>query len=373
MKNKTIGLDARLWNHPGIGRYVREFSFEMVRCLKDEKFVLLGDPAPIRDFFSSRQSSSFTPACIETHSKIYSLQEQWQMPGKTSSLDLLHVPHFNIPVLLKEKLVVTIHDLIYLHESRASKSFFGKAYVSWLLKMIEKKAAAVIAVSQHTKNDLLEQFPRFSKDRVFVTYEASAPLFHKISNPLELQEVRRRYSLSRPFILFVGTLKPHKNVLTLIRALKILRETKGVEHDLVLVGRKDERNRPLLDMIKQNAFVRYLGELSDPDVAVLYNCAEVFVLPSTHEGFGLPAIEAMACGTPVIVSNRSSLPEIVGSAGLIFDPLKVDALCELLYNVLNGEELRKNMINLGLTRAREFSWRTTAEQTMEVYRKVLEG
>ena len=161
------------------------------------------------------------------------------MPGKARSLDLLHVPHFNIPVLLKTKLVVTIHDLIYLHEPGASKSFFGKAYVAWLLKTIEKKASAVIAVSQHTKNDLLDQFPRFSKDRVFVTYEASSPLFHKISNPLELQGVRNRHSLSKPFILFVGTLKAHKNVLTLIRALKILRETKGVDHDLVLVLKKN--------------------------------------------------------------------------------------------------------------------------------------
>lgn len=373
MKNKTIGLDARLWKHPGIGRYVRELSWEMARCLESEKLILLGDPAPIHDFFSSRQGSSSAPTCIETHSKIYSLQEQWQMPGKAASLDLLHVPHFNIPVFLRTKLVVTIHDLIYLHEPGALKSHLGKPYVAWLLKMIEKKAAAVFAVSQHTKNDLLEQFPRLSRDHVFVTYEASSPLFHKISNSLELQAVRSRHSLSKPFILFVGTLKAHKNVPALIRALKILRETKGVDHELVLVGRKDEQNRLLLDMIKQNAFVRYLGELSDPEVAVLYNCAEVFVLPSFCEGFGLPAIEAMASGTPVIVSNRSSLPEIVGSAGLIFDPLKVDALCELLYNVLNNDELRKKMITLGLARAGEFSWRTTAEQTMDVYRKVLEG
>jgi len=331
----------------------------------------IGNPKSIQDFLSASNNLRTVPSYIEANSKIYSLAEQWEIPRKSNSLDLLHVPHFNIPVFLKKKLVVTVHDLIYLHEPDASRSKFGKAYVTWLLKMIRKKAAAVIAVSEYTKNDLLSHFPGFSAERVFVTHEAPSPIFKKIESPSTLQKTRQRYGLLRPLVLFVGTLKPHKNLVTLIHAIKILTERKVIDHDLVVVGRKDERQKGLLKLIHQNSFVRYLGELEDSELVALYNLADVFVLPSYYEGFGLPVVEAMACGTPVITSNRSSLPEIIGSAGLSFDPNQVDALVELLYNILSNQELRKNMSNIGLEQVKGFSWRKTAEETLKVYDRVM--
>ncbi len=371
MRKKTVGLDARMWDHPGIGRYIRELSRELVGLAKGMDISFIGNPKSIRDFFTTAKNSNGVPSCIDAHSKIYSLAEQWEIPQKTSSLDLLHVPHFNIPVFLKKKLVVTIHDLIYFHQPDASRSKFGKTYMTWLLKVIEKKASGVITVSEYTKRDLLNYFPGLSAERVFVTYEAPSPLFKQIEDPLVLQPVKDRYGLSKPFVLFVGTLKPHKNLPVVVNALKILRDSKGIEHELVLVGRKDPQHQTLLNLVARNPFVRHLGECADSDLRALYNLADVFVLPSYFEGFGLPVVEAMACGTPVISSDRSSLPEVVGSAGALFNPDKVDALSDLLYNILTNQELRKNMSKMGLEQVKKFSWRRTAEQTLKVYEKIL--
>ena len=371
MNKFKIGIDARMWSHPGIGRYIRELSRELVAGARGVEFSFIGNPKPIQDFFSVAEYPGPAPSYIEAHSKVYSLSEQWEISKKASGLDLLHVPHFNIPVLSRKKLVVTVHDLIYLHEPDASRSRFGGAYTAWLLKVIEKKASAVITVSEYTKKDLLNYFPGLPADRVFVTYEAPSPLFKKIENSAVLQTVSGRYGLSKPFVLFVGTLKHHKNLSTLIHAMKLLKEKEGVSHELVVVGRKDERQKELLSLIRENSFVRYLGELPDPELVALYNLADAFVLPSFYEGFGLPAIEAMACGTPVIASNRSSLPEVVGSAGLSFDPNQVDALVELLYNVLMDEELRKKLSNMGLEQVGRFSWKKTAEKTLKVYEQAM--
>ena len=371
MPGFSVGLDARMWDHPGIGRYLRELSYELLEGASNEAISLIGNSRLIKNSFPVLKNPDARLSCVEADSKIYSVHEQWEMPWKAWQFDLLHVPHFNIPVFSKNKMVVTVHDLIYLHEPRASRSRFGRAYAGRLLKIIAKKAAAVIAVSDSTKKDLLDHFPELSSDRIFVTHEAPSALFKKIDDASELSAVKRRYGLEKPFILFIGTFKPHKNIPTLIRALKVLREGRAVDHELILVGRKDERNTELIRLIGENQFVRCLGELSNREIAVLYNLAEVFVLPSYYEGFGLPVIEAMACGTPVIASNRTSLPEVVGGAGLLFDPERVDALTELLYNAISDQELRKNLSKLGLERAKTFTWRRAAEKTLQVYRQVM--
>ncbi len=358
-----------MWGHPGIGRYIRELSREIVSLAPEFRFSFLGESERIKDFFRSSNLLN-EPVYTPASSKVYSLAEQWEILKKASNLDLLHSPHFNIPVFYRKKMVVTVHDLIYLHEPTASRFKFGKIYVNELLKQIAKKASLVITVSEYTKKDLLEHFPRFSAERIVAIPEAPSAIFAKMPDHL-LQDAKKRFGLSKPFILFVGTLKPHKNIPTLINAVKILRDSKGIEHDLVLVGRKDQRNKEVLEMIHDNVFVKYLGEPSDKDLVSIYNLADVFVLPSFYEGFGLPALEAMACGTPVIVSNRCSLPEIVGSAGAIFDAGQVDALVGVLYNILFSQELRKNMSNIGLEQAGRFSWRKTAEETVKIYERAM--
>ena len=348
MKKRKIGIDARMWGHPGIGRYLRELSGAMAaEPFEHELFYIRG------------------------RAKIYGLAEQWEIPWKARHFDLLHVPHFNIPVLFNGKLVVTIHDLTYFHSPEVSKSPLAKLYVTWLLRTIRKKARAILAVSEYTKKDLLETFPGIPENLVFVTHEAAAPEFRKIEDENALARIRGKYSLNRPFVLFVGSLKKHKNVPALIEAVARLKERKNIPHELVLTGKSGPTEKELTALIGRHDFVRMIGEAEGRDLPGLYSLAEAFVLPSFREGFGLPVLEAMACGTPVVVSNRTSLPEVAGDAGLLFDPERIDALEDVLYNVLNNNELRKNMIQRGFEQAQRFSWKRTAEQTLQVYRQAL--
>ncbi|MBI4352754.1 MAG: glycosyltransferase family 4 protein [Candidatus Omnitrophica bacterium] len=363
-----IGLDVRMWDHPGIGRYIRELVRAMKKEAPGERFCLLGYRRR-RDEILDGAGNAF--GFREVSSGIYSLSEQLEMAAKAKDFDLLHVPHFNIPLLFKGKLVVTVHDLIYLREPAASKKFLAQAYARFFFKAIAGKAAAVIAVSEYTKRDFLGMFPSVSPDRVSVTYEAASPVFRRMEKE-RLEEIRRRHGLNGPFVLFVGSLKPHKNVPALIRAVELLRNRNAFPVDLVLVGRKDARDGELFRTVKERRFVHYLGELKDEEVAALYNLAAVFVLPSFREGFGLPALEAMACGTPVIASNRASLPEVIGGAGMLFDPHEVDALAEALNKVLANKKLSEEMSQKGLERVKEFSWEKAARQTLQVYRKLKE-
>ena len=369
MKNSgKIGIDIRLWSHPGIGRYLRELVGAMGNRRNFEDFHFLGYQKDLELLRMKKAGVS----CQKVTSGIYSVAEQWEMARRAESLPLLHVPHFNIPVCRQGKLVVTVHDLIYLHDAAASKSRWGKPYVEFLFREIQKKASAILAVSEYTKADLLNRFPKISSEKVYVTHEAASSFFQPGLDAAALEAAGKKYHLEKPFVLFVGSLKEHKNIPLLIEAVKQFRTEKKIDADLVIVGRRDMKNEGLWRRIQENrVFVRYLGELTDADLATLYQLARVFVLPSLREGFGLPALEAMASGVPVIVSNRASLPEIAGNAGLVFDPERVDELTALLYNVFSDGALRERLSIAGIARAKEFSWEETAQKTLAVYQKVL--
>ena len=367
MSKYSVAVDVRMWNHPGIGRYIRELTKQPAYRSFENKIYFLGRAQFKNEILSGGSGDAFK----EASSGIYGLAEQFEIPLKAGGADLLHVPHFNVPLLFRGKLVATIHDLIYVRGENTLRSGAGRAYVRFLLNHIAKKAAAVITVSENTKRELLAFLPKMPSDRVFVTYEAASPIFKKIEDREKLDRARAHHALHKPFVLFVGSLRLHKNVSVLIKSLIFLREKKGMTHELVLAGCMDPRNTELLDLMKRHSFVRHFDQLSDEALVSFYNLADLFVLPSFVEGFGLPAIEAMACGTPVVVSNRSSLPEIVGEAGTLVDPYQVDALSEVIYNVLKNRELRETMSKKGLERAKLFSWERTAQQTLEVYRQVL--
>ena len=372
METRKIAVDIRMWHHAGIGRYLRELVAELLSQTNSYEFIFLGGLSQKEDIrkicFDRKRKFSYR----ETRSKIYSLAEQWEIRQKAKGADLLHVPHFNVPVLCDKRLVVTIHDLIYLHRSESSLGFLGRSYLHFLLKRIEKKSAFILTVSEATKKELLEFFPKIPREKICVTHESCSPIFKRAESLAVFSETKAKFSLTKPFVLFVGSLKIHKNIPTLIRAIKALREKNGLDHELVLVGREDLKNKDLLRLIRANPFVRPLGALSDPELLGLYHLADTMVLPSFREGFGLPVLEAMACGTPVIASNQSSLPEVVGDAGLLFDPSQVDELVTVLYNVLSSKELRDKMSKNGLNRAKLFSWEKTARETLEVYQKALQ-
>lgn len=370
MNPATIGFDARMWNHAGIGRYSRELMSAMLKKQRPYGFCLFGKEGLLEGL---PEPAGNRVACRKAQSRIYGLAEQWEMGLAGHEVDLMHVPHFNCSVLGAKKLVVTIHDLIYLRDTASMKSgFLGRWYVDHLFRTIRRKAAAILTVSEYTKNDLLDYLPGLSAERVFVTPEAAAAVFCQKNDTEKSERIRRIYQLHKPFVLFVGTLKSHKNVPVLIKAMAQLRGERKCRHDLVLVGRSDLRNKPVFDLIqKYGEWVRHFESVIDEDLVTVYNLAECLAMPSLMEGFGLPVLEAMQCGTPVVLSRKTALEEVGGEAAIYCEPSSQDSVAEALYSVLSDSELRGTLAKEGLERARLFSWEKTAQRTLEVYQKVL--
>lgn len=365
-----IAIDTRMGAHPGIGRYIRELVVSLLdQRPADIRWVFLGDPSLSRQFAAKAGDCDF----IHAKSPIYSVDEQWEMSYLAHGVDLLHVPHFNISVLSRTPLVTTIHDLTYVHQKGSTRSILGRSYAKSLMRIAIQRSKTILTVSEYTKKDILQCFPKTDPSKIIVTYEAASSYFKKIEGQTRLNDLKNKLMLEKPFVLSVGSLKTHKNIPTLLSAMKLLHESGKIDAELLIVGRKDSKDDSLLRQIQAAGNgVRYLGELEDESLLSLYNLCEVFVLPSLREGFGLPVLEAMSCGAPVIVSDRTSLPEIAGDAGLVFDAMSAEALAHQMQKVFTDTGLRKRLSTAGLARAREFSWKKTAEKTLEVYRKALQ-
>lgn len=361
-----IGIDVRMWEHPGIGRYLRELVAALSASGARQSFCFLGFPRTAAILAQHFPSAKFEKAS----SRIYGLREQEELWRFSRKVDLLHVPHFNAPLFSSSKLIVTVHDLIYLKSARYSGSYLGKLYARTLFQGLARNAAAVIAVSRFTMNDLIRAFPKLA-GRVEVIHEAASAHFRQSPDPKALRAVRDRFALSSSFILFVGSFKSHKNLPVLLDAFQGIRKKSGMAHELVLVGKKDPKEKALLRRLEGLPHVRCLGSMPDESLFALYHLAEVLVVPSLWEGFGLPVLEAMACGTPVICSDRSSLPEVAGDAALTFDPERVDQLEELLVRVLQDGDLRQKLSAKGLERSSRFSWESAAQETLKLYERVL--
>jgi len=303
------------------------------------------------------------------------LNNMFTLPNALSKLecDLVHFPAFTgsqqrAYQKVKVPIVLTVHDLtpILFPEAHPTKSalFWGKAF-----KAIVKHVTHWIAVSGNTKADLVKIFD-IDPQNVTVVYEAADDIYKPYPDKQDLKGlIRRKYGIEKPFILYTGTLEPRKNIPTLLRAFAELKR-KGFQHELVLIGGKGWKYEEIFETIHQlgmNDQVIVPGYVPKEDLVAFYNAAEVFVYPSLYEGFGLPPLEAMACGTPVVVSNTSSLPEVVGDAGLLVDPLNVDGLTGAIEKLLVDEDLRQNLSKKALEKAGHFSWEGTAFRTWELY------
>ena len=295
------------------------------------------------------------------------------LPGTihNSQPNLCHFTNALAPLWQPVPYVLTIHD--------ASLFVYGNYHprarhltMRLTLPLVARRAAAVITVSEHSRNDLIRVLS-LQPEKIHVVYEAAADEFRPVEDRQALDALRHKYSLPEKFVLYVGTLEPRKNLLRLVRALKQLRE-QGWTYHLVLAGpmgwMMETFDREVHDMGLQDA-VHYLGYVPSEDLPALYSLATVFGFPSLYEGFGLPPLEAMACGTPVLTSNRSSLAEICGDAAYLVDPQSEEDITAGLCALLSDEELRRKLRARGLERVARFSWQRAARETSEVYRQVL--
>jgi len=284
--------------------------------------------------------------------------------------DILHV-NYVAPFFASCPIVTTVHDVSF----KRFPEFFSprdRLLFATLLAATLRRISAVIAVSDYAKQEIVEVYP-FLKDKVYVTLEASNPMFGLVHDEALLQSVRLRHGIGSDYILAVGNLQPRKNLLRLISTFdRVRREVKCVK--LVIVGKDQWRFSHIYDAVKNYSLesdVVFTGYIPDKELVLLYNSARVFVYPSLYEGFGLPILEAMACGTPVITSNTSSMPEVAGDAALLVDPLKEYQIEKAIVRILSDPDLSKTLTEKGLKRAAQFSWQKTALDTLAVYNKIL--
>src|SRR6266852_1154556 len=301
----------------------------------------------------------------------YSVAEQVKIPLvlKRERVTLFHAPHYVLPPLVRCRSVVTIYDCIHLMFPQYLPNRLALTYARASIRLAARRATRVLTVSESSKRDIL-RFVDVAADKIDVIYNAYDERFGVEPREEDVIRVRERYQLHDEFVLYAGNVKPHKNLERLIDAFDLVRK-RGLEHlKLVLIGDDISKYTALRRAVHQHQlhkYVRFLGYLPEETLAVMYRLAGVFVFPSLYEGFGLPPLEAMASGTPVVTSNASSLPEVAGDAALLVDPYRPEAIADGIERVLCDETLRRDLRAQGLARARQFSWEQSVRRIREIY------
>ena len=365
-----IAIDARKFHDFGIGTYIRNLLKHLASSDHDTEYVVLCRP---QDTELVRQLGPNFKAVAE-QSKPYSIREQIALPVRllTARVDLFHAPHYVLPPLVPCRSIVTIHDCIHLMFPQYLPNRMAYVYARASLAAAATRAARILTVSETSKSDIL-RYCNVPADRIIVIPNAIDDRLATPPRDEDIQRVRERYQLDGPFVLYVGNIKPHKNLERLIDAFHLVRREGFERLKLLIIGdqiSRFPRLRRAVDRYKLHKHVRFLGFVGDDTLAALYRLATVFVFPSLYEGFGLPPLEAMASGTPVVTSNVSSLPEVVGDAAVLVDPYSAKSIAEGIQRVLVDPALRETLRLRGLERAKAFSWEASVRRTLDVYREV---
>jgi glycosyltransferase involved in cell wall biosynthesis len=366
-----VAIDARKLRDYGIGTYVRNLLRQLARQDATNEYVILCREADCDAL--EELGPRFRPVIENAGS--YSIAEQFALPIalRRESAELFHAPHYVLPPLTPCRAVVTIHDCIHLRFPQYLPSRVGYAYARAQMWTATHRAARVITVSEASKRDILRYF-HVPESRIDVIYNAIDERFWQQPAADEIARVRERYRLDSPFVLYAGNIKPHKNLERLIEAFHLLRQNAAMKDvQLLIIGDEISKYATLRRAVhshKLHKHVRFFGFVSHQTLAALYRLAAAFVFPSLYEGFGLPPLEAMASGTPVITSNVSSLPEVVGDAALLIDPYEPAAIADAMQRVLDDTALADDLRRRGLVRARTFSWERSIARVREIYDEV---
>ena len=372
-----IGIDATaLPAQPvGVGNYIIQFVKALAKMDIDYELIVFAQKSK-RDLFDIPNDENLHWVIVPDKSPMYRLiWEQTTFPKLVhrAEVDLLHSLHYTQPIRLGCPSIVTIHDMTFflfpdLH-TRSKRLFFPFA-----IRSSVRRADALIAISESTRQDSIRLLG-VSPQKIFTTQLGITDEFRVVKDNELLAKVREKYDLPEEFVLYVGLVEPRKNIPFLIRAYKSLAD-EGIKHNLVIVGRIGWMYQEVFKQIEELGLegrVQFTGYLPQDDLPMVYNLASLFVYPTKYEGFGLPALEAMACGTPVVTTAISSLPEIVGDAGLLIPPGDEQALASAMAEVLHDSTLFNQLRTRGLQRSEHFTWERTAQQTLKVYQQVLMG
>jgi glycosyltransferase involved in cell wall biosynthesis len=373
-----IGIDASrstAGQRTGTESYSLYLIRELLAAKTRHRFRLYFNQAPSSDLFPDKAERRVIPfPRLWTH-----LRLSWEMLGKAP--ELLFVPSHVLPLFHPQCSVVTVHDLGYLYYPEAH-TLSQNVYLRWSTRFNARSATRVLADSEATRQDLVSHY-QVPADKIRVVYPGWDETLAPVDDPAALAAVRERYGLAQPYLLYIGTLHPRKNLVRLVQAFNLIVQSpapgpqSSVSNlQLVLAGQKGWLYDELLTEVRRLGLadlVLLTGYVPENDLSALLSGAQAFVYPSLYEGFGFPILEAMACSTPVICSNVSSLPEVAGDAALQVDPLDVEALAQAIQHVIADEGLRHELVARGRQQIKRFSWQRCAQETLQVFEEAAES
>lgn len=360
-------------NIAGAERYTLNIMRHLAKLGSNTFFMFL---SKINHKYYGIEQDNFTNYIYSANTRFRALRvlgEQFWIPYTCNKLnvDVFFSPCNIAPLLVKSPTVITLFDVHWL----IYPEMFGKAKQMYLRNAIGHsiaKARKVITISDNSRKDIMKIFGA-SGNKIKVIPCGLDPIFKVLKDNERLTEVMAKFDIRGKFIFFVAQLHRRKNVIGLLEAYNKLKKERNLEHSLVIAGGKGDGYEEICRYLSSNGLessVKLCGCVTNEELLLLYSGADLFVYPSLYEGFGLPVIEAMACGTPVITSNVSSLPEVAGDAAILVDPYNVGEIADAIYRVIADKEMRKDLIARGLKRAAEFSWEKAAWETMKVFEEV---
>lgn len=364
-----IGIDATALppRLTGAGKYIVSLTRALLQVDLVNEYIVFAKPRDAALFAGDARLKIVQAALVSRFLRIGWEQTMLPLLAASYRLDVLHSPHYTMSLFNSAPSVVTFHDMtffLYPEQHELYKKVFFRASI----RFSARRARTIIADSESTRQDILRLL-KLDPSRVVAVPLGVSPDFRRTDDYAALEAMRQKYHLPDQIILYVGVLEPRKNLPTLVRAFKSLVD-RGVPHSLVLTGRRGWMHAELFQVVEDLGLrgrVIFLGYVPDEDLPLLYNAADLFVYPSLYEGFGLPVLEAMSCGVPVITSNVSSMPEIAGDTGILVNPHDADALADAMQLVLTDRALRDKLARNEQVRARMFSWERTARETLAVY------
>lgn len=381
-----IGIDiSTVLNHGqdiGAGRYITNLVKNLLKIDKKNTYVLTGRYitdeyiAIIKNLKSNFASNKIELKLFKTTQKKLDLWNSLRFPPielMGFKADLLHCPDYLIPPTLNKIIILTIHDLAFIRFPQFNFDWFIKKYTKEV-KRNAKLAKKIVADSKSTKDDIIKFF-KIDPAKVKIVYLASDSRFKKLANQEKDKEVLKKYGIDKKYILSVGTIEPRKNYSTLIKAFNYIKHNNNnFNCKLVIVGRTGWKSEAAyrereLSLYKDD--ILFIGRVSDKELVQIYNQAEIFAYPSLFEGFGLPPMEAMSCGLPVIASDSSSLKEVVGDAGILVPSEDYREISRQILYVLKNEKIKKKLKEKSLKQAQNFSWEKTARKTLNIYNEII--
>lgn len=360
-KKLEIMIDARIVNENlnGIARYTYEIIKNISRKNNIHIRLLVNDMKVANNVFGKFNNIEF----IKMKSQFLSLFEQIELPyvvNKYKDVDVFHSPSFVASPFIKCNMIMTIHDLTHI-KYKSYATMFRKLYYKFIVMPCARKSVKILTVSEFSKKEIVDWL-NCDENKVIVTYNGIDNNFKIINDESELNNVKKKYKLPEEFILYIGNLKPHKNVETLIKAIAIMKKN----IILILNGKVNEKFADLIKKLNIRDKIQFIGYIDDEDLPAIYNLASVFVFPSFYEGFGFPPLEALACGCKVITSNTTSLPEVVFDADSMVNPYSALNFADAIEKALNNENIQID--NNTKERLKKFSWIAASQSTYEVYK-----